>query len=105
MNLQEKFIYMYQELCSERFLPSSGTSLALYYILAIHQADSDCIVLNKSSVISLAPDQLGSLTRRRQVLDFLIHSNAACLHPGRKKSEKIVKLSPKVKQVLDGIDA
>ena len=96
---------MYEELCSERFLPSAGTSLALYFILIIHQADSDGIALNKSSVISSAPDALGSLTRRRHVLDFLIHSNALCLKAGRKKSEKIVRPSQRVKQILDGIDA
>jgi hypothetical protein len=105
MNLQEKFIFIYQEFCSERFLPSSGTSLALYFLFVIHQADSDGIVLNKSSVISSAPDQLGSLTRRRQVLDFLIHSNAVFLQAGRKKSEKIVRPSQKVMQILDSCNA
>jgi hypothetical protein len=104
MNLQEKFIFIYQELCSEKFLPNSGTSLALYFIFVIHQANSDMITLNKSAVISAAPHQLGSLTRRRHVLNFLIHSNAICVRPGRKKSEQIVRTSQRVKQILDCID-
>ena len=104
MNLGKKFISLYQEFSSENCLPSSGTSLAIYFLLFVHQADSDGIALNKSAVLSAVPSKLGSLTRRRHVLAFLIHAKALYVCAGSKKSEKIVRPSQKVKQILAGID-
>lgn len=101
LSFEKKFLYLYEELASENYLPSSGTSLALYFLLTVCQAEAQGQILNKSAVLNKGPCKLGSLTRRRHVLDYLIHTQALYVCVGRKKSEKTVRPSRKVKQILD----
>ena len=104
MILAEKFIRLYNDLCSENFLPSSGASVALYMTLIICKSEANGILLNKSAIIDAVPSRLGSISRRRYVLDFLIHAQALHISVGHKRSEKNVRQSQRIKQILSAID-
>ncbi len=102
-NSQKKFLTLYQIVAIQNFLPSSGASLAIFFILTLHEADAQNGTQKKSAIISLAPHRLGSQTRRRHVLDFLVYAKAVVVSSGRKKSEKIVNLSQKPRAIMESV--
>lgn len=96
-----RLVRLINELSDASFLPSSGSSIILVYLLALFDAESEARDLNKSKLMAVLPDRLGSSSRRRYLLEHLINSGAAISHQGKKKSEKIVNLTPKSKSILE----
>ena len=74
-------------------LSSSSATISLLYLLSLEEANASGIQLNKSQLIALIPEQLGSLTRKRSALERLISTGALHVESGNKKSERLVFLT------------
>jgi len=74
-------------------LSSSSATISLLYLLCLEEAKASGIQLNKTQLIALIPDQLGSLTRKRSALEKLISISALRIESGNKKSERLVFLT------------
>ena len=74
-------------------LSSSSATISLLYLLSLEEANASGIQLNKSQLIALIPEQLGSLTRKRSALERLISTGALRVETGNKKSERLVFLT------------
>lgn len=97
------YLVWYQKLSAEKFLPRSGAAIAMLYLLKLRACDCEEVKINKSALINGVPDELGSLSRKRYILDYLIFVGALEIGPGNKKSEKIVRLSKRAREILDGV--
>jgi hypothetical protein len=80
--------------------PSSGSGISLCYLVNVYKAEQDNAQLNKSVLIASIPNRLGSLTRKRAVLDKLIYGSTLSESVGKKKSEKFIHLTEKSKPLL-----
>ena len=74
-------------------LSSSSATISLLYLLSLEEAKASGIQLNKTQLIALIPEQLGSLTRKRSALEKLISIRALRIESGNKKSERFVFLT------------
>lgn len=95
-----RFLKSLNLLVEERLLPATGAALTLYYLFHLKHAEENNLQLNKSALINKPPSALGSLTRRRYLLELLIKRNVICVRPGIKKSEKFCELSQATRDVL-----
>ena len=81
-------------------LSSSSTTISILYLLSLEEANALGIQLNKSQLIALVPDQLGSLTRKRSALERLISKGALRVESGNKKSERLIFLTDWSRELL-----
>jgi hypothetical protein len=65
-------------------LSSSSATISLLYLLSLEEAKASGIQLNKTQLLALIPEQLGSLTRKRSALERLISINALGIKIGKK---------------------
>lgn len=91
---------MIESFCDAGLFTNSGTAISLCYMLNLLQAEQKDIQLNKSQLITSVPHSLGSLTRKRAVLERLIRLGALYVEVGNKKSEKLVSLKGSSKELL-----
>ena len=81
-------------------LGSSSATISLLYLFSLEEASASGIQLNKSQLIALVPEQLGSLTRKRSALERLISIGALRVESGNKKSERLVFLTDWSRELL-----
>jgi hypothetical protein len=86
-------------------LSSSSATISLLYLLSLEEAKASGIQLNKTQLLALIPEQLGSLTRKRSALERLISINALGIKIGKKKSERVVFLTDWSKELLAVADS
>ena len=72
----------------------------MLYLFSLQEANALGIQLNKSQLIALVPEQLGSLTRKRSALERLILIGALRVESGNKKSERLVFLTDWSRELL-----
>ncbi|MDA9274627.1 hypothetical protein N9Q06_01150 [bacterium] len=88
------------ELVEAGIFCNSATTISLLYMLILNEAEQENIQLNKSKLIAYIPDGLGSLTRKRAALERLIWLGGLYTKAGSKRSEKLVFLSDRSKEIL-----
>ena len=93
-------IEMIESFINANMFISSGATISLCFLLSVRQAEKENVPQNKSQLISSIPCGLGSLTRKRAVLERLIYVGALCVKTGNKKSEKLVFLTDRSKALL-----
>ena len=99
--------YVYKKvvhLTEAGILCSSSSTISLLYLLSLEEANASGIQLNKTQLIALIPEQLGSLTRKRSALERLISIGALRIESGNKKSERLVFLTDWSKEILTRVN-
>lgn len=89
-----------EDLLNANFLPTRGAFLAILSLLYLYETEIKNISTNKTTLINSYPPRLGSVTRRRHVLECLIGLGAIEIQVGLKRSEKYCVLSNGAKNVL-----
>ena len=87
------------ELANARYLPTAGQTLSLHIICVILEHNIQTIPINKSRLIRLIPDGMGSQSRVRYVLAALVSTKAIEERKGHKRSEINLIVSKNVKEI------
>ena len=101
--LKQPTNYFYKKvvrLTEAGILSSSSATISILYLFSLEEANALGIQLNKSQLIALVPEQLGSLTRKRSALERLISTGALRVESGNKKSERLIFLTDWSRELL-----
>ena len=96
----QSFLHLLRVLDENKLVPSNGTTIAIIYIFSLYSAEQSAKVTNKTQLVDSVPSNLGSISRKRYVLEGMIQLGSIEQKIGRKKSEKNLELSEKVKLLI-----
>jgi len=88
-------------LAAQKLIPASNQFLAILMLIEIYKAQKTSQPINKTRLFASLPNNCGSMTRLRYVLQSLESLGTIYSTPGNKKTEKYLALSPNANEVLN----